>query len=72
MAPAVVAEADGFDSYITGLRAHATPAALLRLHPGAYCRDGQGGSGPARAGAAGARADDAAGGARAVCDGELR
>ena len=38
MAPAVVAEADGFDSYITGLRAHATPAALLRLHPGAMLR----------------------------------
>lgn len=26
---------EGFDSYITGLREHARPAALLQLHPGA-------------------------------------
>ncbi len=38
MALQVAAETQGFDSYITGLREHATPAALLRLRPGAPLR----------------------------------
>ena len=35
MALTVAGEAQGFDSYITGLREHASLAALLHLRPGA-------------------------------------
>ena len=35
MASTVAGEAQGFDSYITGLREHASLAALLHLRPGA-------------------------------------
>ena len=38
MAVAVAADVLDFDSYITGLREHATPQALLRLRPGAQLR----------------------------------